>query len=300
MQVSVVVRALNEARYLGELLSSVAEQELDIPVEVVLIDSGSTDGTLDIAEAYGCRITHIEKHEFTFGRSLNRGYEFAQGDILVSISGHCVPASRTWLMSLIAPLREGVAHYSYGRQIGKDTTKYSEKKIFWKYFPETSRIPQKDFFCNNANSAILRSSWQRYRFDEEVTGLEDMELAKRLVSDGAGIAYVAEAPVFHIHDESWSQTKRRYEREAIALQKIMPEIHVSLLDMLRYLFASVMSDVSSAIMEKCFWRELAGIVKFRTAQYWGAYRGNHEHRMLSQRRKENYFYPNKSIGDIDL
>ncbi|HVY23383.1 MAG TPA: glycosyltransferase family 2 protein [Steroidobacteraceae bacterium] len=299
MLVSIVIRTLNEARYLGQLLEAVSAQVVDADVEVVIIDSGSVDATLKIAGQYGCRITHIHKHEFTFGRSLNRGCEFARGDILVFLSGHCIPEGSRWLAAMITPLLNGVAHYTYGRQIGRDTTKYSERKIFRKYFPDASRVPQKDFFCNNANSAILRDVWSRYRFDEEITGLEDMELAKRIVADGSAIAYVAEAAVFHIHDESWRQTKRRYEREAIALQKIMPEVHVSLLDMIRYTLASIIADSSSALRERCFWREFAGILKFRTAQYWGTYRGNHEHRKLSQRRKENYFYPNKSIGDID-
>ena len=300
MLVSVVIRTLNEEKHLAELLSSIDRQQLDdFQVEKVLIDSGSTDRTLEIAEAHGCRVFHIGKHDFTFGRSLNWGSKHADGEILVYISGHCVPESPSWLGRLIGPVRDGVAAYSYGRQVGRDTTKFSETKIFEKYYPETSRIPQTGFFCNNANSAIARSAWETYRFDEDVTGLEDMELAKRIVSDGGATAYVADAVVFHIHDESWAQTKRRYERESIALQKIMPEVHISIADMLRYFFVGVTSDFSDALEEKRAAREFIGILKFRSAQYWGTYRGNHEHRVLSRKRKENYYYPRKIFGDSD-
>lgn len=301
MLVSIVIRTLNEGRHLGHALAAIATQQIDVgvEVEVVIIDSGSSDDTLSIAHTHGCRITHISKNEFTFGRSLNRGCEFARGDILVFISGHCVPSSHTWLQELMAPLRNGFAHYAYGRQIGWDTTRYSERRIFKKYFPEASKVPQKDIFCNNANSAILRDTWQRYGFDEEITGLEDMELAKRLVADGGSLAYVAEASVFHIHNETWRQTRRRYEREAIALQKVLPEVHVSLLDMFRYLTAAVIGDFSVALAERVLIREMIGILKFRTAQFLGTYIGNHDHRKLSARRKENYFYPNKSIGDVE-
>jgi glycosyltransferase involved in cell wall biosynthesis len=300
-RVSIVLRTLNEDRYLDELLSAIGRQTLDqdMELEVVVIDSGSTDNTLSIARQHNCRITTIDKQEFTFGRSLNRGSGFAQGDVLVYISGHCIPDGPSWLANLLSPLIDGKADYVYGRQCGRDTTKYSEKRLFAKYFPEESKIPQADIFCNNANAAILRQVWQAYQFDEDVTGLEDMELGKRLLEDGCQIAYVADAVVFHIHDEPWVQTKRRYEREAIALQKIMPDVHVSFVDSVRYLVVSVFSDMSSALAEGCFWRESLGILKFRSAQYWGAYRGNHEHRQLSRKRKENYYYPNKTIREHD-
>ena len=300
MLVSVVIRTLNEERHLPELLSSIDRQQLnDMQLEKILIDSGSTDGTLKIADEHGCRVFHIGKHEFTFGRSLNWGSKHAEGEILVYVSGHCVPATPSWLAELVSPIRKGISSYSYGRQVGRDTTKFSETKLFEKYYPESSRIPQTGFFCNNANSAISKSAWEKYQFDEEVTGLEDMELAKRITNDGGEIAYVADAVVFHIHDESWAQTKRRYERESIALQKIMPEVHISIGDMLRYFFAAVTSDISDALSEKKALREFVGILKFRSAQYWGTYRGNHEHRVLSRKRKEDYYYPSKIFGESD-
>jgi rhamnosyltransferase len=298
MIVSVVIRTLDEQRHLGELLSAVCRQiRDDFEIEIVIIDSGSTDKTLIIAESFDCNITHITKSEFTFGRSLNMGSKFSKGEILVYVSGHCVPSSDTWLKQLIKPIREGIAGYSYGRQIGYETTKYSERRLFEKYFPDQSKIPQKDFFCNNANAAISRQIWTEHQFDEQVTGLEDMELAKRYCKLGGKVAYVSEAVIHHIHDEKWSQTRRRYEREAIALQLIMPEVHVGLADTIRYLLASIFGDFSSAIKEHCFFRECFGIVKFRLAQYLGTYRGNHEHRALSKRRKENYFYPTKTLQD---
>ena len=70
---------------------------------------------------------------------------------------------------------------------------------------------------------MSRPLWETFRFDEEILALEDMELAKRLTENGEKIAYVADAAVYHIHDETWAQTKRRYEREGIALRKILRE-----------------------------------------------------------------------------
>lgn len=295
MLVSVVIRTLNEATYLDELLQVIGTQIIDgFDVETVIIDSGSTDETLRIAESYGCHITNITKEQFTFGRSLNMGSDFARGDILVYISGHCIPSDSAWLMKLIKPIRNNTAGYTYGRQTGKYTTKYSEEKIFQKYFPIESKIPQSGFFCNNANSAIDRKIWSKYKFDEELTGLEDMDLAKRYYDQKGKVAYIAEACVYHIHNENWSQIRRRYEREAIALQRIMPEIQISFFDMLRYIWISIISDFKAAVVEGCFIKEFSGIMSFRSAQFIGSYRGNQDHRVLSKRRKENYFYSGKT------
>lgn len=297
MDVSIVLRTYNEERYLDELLSAVAAQDTaGLAVEVVLVDSGSTDSTLAIAERHGVRVVHIRKSEFTFGRSLNLGCEAARGRVLVFVSGHCVPVDEHWLARLVAPVLNGVAGYSYGRQVGRDTTKFSEEQVFAKYFPDESHVPQEGFFCNNANAALDRQVWWRLRFDEELTGLEDMELAKRLVDEGGEVAYVADSVVYHIHDETWRQVRNRYEREAIALQHILPELHVGALAAIRYFAAGVSGDLGVARragrLLEC-WRQ---IFAFRAMQFWGVFRGNLAHRRLSARQREEYFFPVRSRG----
>lgn len=291
LRASVVIRTLNEAQYLDELLTGIAAQQTNgLTHEVVLVDSGSTDGTLEIAERHGCRILHIKRKDFSFGRSLNMGCEAALGDFLVITSGHCVPTDVHWLQRLCQPLMDGVAQYSYGRQYAGSESKFSEARIFAKYFPAESKIPQDGFYCNNANSALLKSVWGKYGFDEELTGLEDMELAQRLVKDGGKLAYVAEAGVYHHHAETWAQVHRRFEREAIALQKIMPQVHVSLWDTLRYITSSIQKDRWHARAQGSK-VALSEIIRYRWNQYFGALKGNQTHKKMSRAEKERYFYP---------
>lgn len=290
MDASIVIRTLNEGRWLPEALASVRAQR-DVRFEVIIVDSGSTDDTLEIAARHDCRIVHIAKQDFTFGRSLNVGCQAAEGRALVFISGHCIPSHDLWLANLIAPLGQDGVIYSYGRQLGHAVTKFSEHQLFAKYFPAHSAVPQQGFFCNNANAALLRDVWAEHRFDESLTGLEDMELAKRLVGFGFKVGYVAEAPVIHIHEESWRRVRIRYEREAIALQAIMPEVHVTLGDFLRYVTSGVLLDWSEALTQRSFLKQAWPIVMFRAMQYWGTFRGANDHRRLSHARKEAYFYP---------
>jgi rhamnosyltransferase len=299
MNLSLVIRTLNEARYLPELLDAIRTQQVPgWDVETVVVDSGSTDGTLDIAQRHGCTVTHIRREEFSFGRSLNLGCEAARGEVLVMVSGHCVPTDAHWLRQLCDPIAQGLVDYSYGRQIGGAGSRFSECRIFEKYYPRQSRLPQQGFFCNNANAALRRAAWQAHRFDEDLTGLEDMELAKRLVAAGGRIGYVAEACVYHHHFESWPQVKRRFEREAIALQKIMPHFHVGLLDTLRYIGSSIVHDLRHARAESVAWVRLDEIVRYRIAQFLGSYLGNHEHRKLSHAEKDHYFYPAKPLDRL--
>lgn len=296
--VSIIIRTLNEQRYLEELLTEISKQSTNLyDIETVIVDSGSTDKTIETANKFGCRITYIKKDDFTFGRSLNYGCDYAKGDYLVFISGHCIPKNSSWIENLVAPLETGCS-YTYGRQLGRDTTKFSERQLFKKYFPNESRIPQEGFFCNNANAAIKKEIWKEYQFDEELTGCEDMFLAKKLVEKGLYLGYVSNAEVFHIHDETWDKVQVRYEREAIALQKILPEIHVSITDTIKYISVGILKDISAAFKQKVLLSEINSIVRFRLAQYIGAYKGNHIHRKLSQEMKNRYFYPR--VTDMEI
>jgi len=295
MRASIIIRTLNESEHLDDLLTLVSRQVTsDLEIETIVIDSGSTDGTVEIARAHGAILTTIAKSEFSFGRSLNRGCAIATGDVLVFISGHCVPVDTDWLQDLCQPVLSGQVAYVYGRQIGDDDSNYSERRIFAKYFPDTSALPQDGFFCNNANAALSRSIWKSHPFDEDLTGLEDMDLAKRLVGAGLKIGYMARATVFHHHKESWPHVRRRFEREAIALRSIMPEVHLSRWDLARFVVASTFGDWRAARRNGVTTTPLSDMLQYRWQQYLGSFKGNREHRALSHRAKERFFYPQVS------
>jgi GT2 family glycosyltransferase len=88
-------------------------------------------------------------------------------------------------------------------------------------------------------------SKQSHPFDKDLTGLADMDLAKRLVGVGPKIGYMARATVFHHHKESWPQVRRRFEREAIALRSIISELQFLRLDARRYLVARMLENQSA-------------------------------------------------------
>ena len=110
---SIVIRTLNEAKHLPSLLDSI-ERQNRLPDEVILVDSGSTDTTVSIAEKHGLKIVHIPPGDFTFGRALNWGCEAAKGDLLVLVSAHVYALDDNWLEQLVEPFADDRVGLSYG------------------------------------------------------------------------------------------------------------------------------------------------------------------------------------------
>ncbi len=291
-KISIIIRTLNEAKYLPELLNSLKQQVLpNFSTETIVVDSGSDDGTIDIANNNNCKLVHIKKSVFSFGKSLNIGCQNASGDIFVIISGHCIPVDKNWLKNLVTPILVNHANYVYGRQIGRDTTTFSENLVFKKYFPEKGKHQFPNYFCNNANSAIEKTIWSKYKFNEDITGLEDLELGKRLIENGGKIAYANEACVYHIHDENWAKIKTRYERETLAFLNFEPSMKLSFFEIIQGFLLSVSNDLFDGGMKIGKLKQILSIIQYRSAQYYGYWIGNRQKREVSAKTKNRFYYP---------
>jgi rhamnosyltransferase len=288
--VSVVIRAYNEARHIGRLLEGILQQTIT-NVEIILVDSGSTDGTLDVAARYPVRVVHISPGEFTFGRSLNRGLACSTGEFVVIASAHVFPVYPDWLERLLAPFADPQVGLTYGKQRGAPATRFSEQQIFAHWFPDISQPCQTHPFCNNANAAIRRDLWESRPYDETLTGLEDLAWARAIQEAGHTIVYVAEAEVIHVHDETPRGVYNRYRREAMALKQIYPKQRFSLLDFLRLYPGNVASDVWHAAHQGVLFPNLKSIFWFRLAQFWGAYQGFRHPGPVTEQLRQTFYYP---------
>ena len=246
---SIIIRAYNEEKNIGRLLDGIFKQSVQ-NIQVILVDSGSTDGTVKIAGQYPVEIVHINPEEFTFGRSLNFGISKAQADIVVLASAHVYPVYPDWLERLMEPFNDNLVALSYGKQRGLGTSQFSEQMIFSHWFPETSNFFQEHPFCNNANAAIRRDLWQQKPYNETLPGLEDLAWARWVQDQGYRIAYVAEAEIIHVHDESMVGIKNRYRREGMAFKMIYPQEHFGLIDMISAIFTNILNDFKAASKEK--------------------------------------------------
>jgi glycosyltransferase involved in cell wall biosynthesis len=286
---SVVVRAYNEEKHIGRLLSGVLAQTIR-NAEIILVDSGSTDATVAVASRYPVRVVTITPEEFTFGRSLNRGCAAAQGEFVVVASAHVYPVYPDWLEQLLRPFQDPNVALTFGKQRGNSTTRYSEHQVLAAWFPEESgRLDHP--FCNNANAAIRRDLWLRRPYHEDLPALEDVEWASWAIQQGHAIAYVAEAEVIHVHEEDPKAVFNRYRREAMALKQIRPQEHFHLGDLLRLFVASAMNDLGHAVRERAHLRNAWEILWFRWMQFWGTYRGFAHAGALTSQLKETFYYP---------
>lgn len=288
---SLVIRCYNEEQHIGRLLSGIMQQTLT-DREIIIVDSGSTDATVSIASRYPVKIVSIRPEDFSFGRALNLGCRAATGDIIVIASAHVYPLYKDWLENLLYPFQRPEVALVYGRQRGNEITKYSEHQVFAKWFPETPDPSQIHPFCNNANAAIRRQVWEKLPYDETLTGLEDLDWAKRAQRLGYQIAYQPEAEIVHVHEEPFSQIYNRYRREAIALKHILPQEHFHLWDFIRLFLANTISDYYHAWCDRLLWENLTEICQFRLMQFWGTYQGFRQHGKISSKLKQTFYYPN--------
>ncbi len=297
MSISVVIRALNEGQHLGRLLRGLQQQSV-VPDEIILVDSGSTDDTVAIAEQWGAKIVHIAKSDFSFGRSLNRGCEAATGDLLLIVSAHVYPVFDTYVEHLAEPFENERTAIAYGRQVGDHRTKFSESRVMLKWFPEESIWEQGNPFSNNANAMVRRSVWDEFRYDEELTGLEDLAFAKRAQEEGYSVSYVADAPVVHVHEETWQTVRNRYRREAIAYSRIMGPNRMSPFRAVSLGLANTVTDYVHAAREGKLFSNLAGIPSFRAAQFIGTYEGLSDRGSVSDELRRRFYYPNELTNRV--
>jgi glycosyltransferase involved in cell wall biosynthesis len=287
---SIVVRCHNEVGHLPRLFSELKRQTFR-DFEVIVVDSGSDDGTLEFLSGEDVVLRHIDKARFSFGRSLNVGCASARGKFLVFISAHCYPENEYWLENLLAGFTDQKIAAVYGRQRGIEESHFSERQIFKRWFPEESVPRQDDPFSNNANCAIRKELWEEFPYDEELTGLEDVAWAQSVMRHGWWVSYRADASVIHVHNETPSQVRNRYRREAITFQKVFPNEHFNSWDFVRLSLRNIWTDWVAATRQGSIMSNLWPIVRFRVSQFAGTYQGFHMRRPPSSDLKRRFYYP---------
>jgi rhamnosyltransferase len=295
---SLVIRTYYEEKHIGRLLSGILQQTFQ-DFEIILVDSGSTDATIAIASRYPVKVLSIKPEDFTYGRSLNVGCRAARGEFLVFASAHVYPVYPDWLEQLIAPFSDEQVALAYGKQRGDGRTRFSETQMFSKMFPPQSNFKQTHPFCNNANAAIRRALWQQQPYDESLSGLEDLAWASWAVEQGYCLAYVAEAEVIHVHEETAPQIYNRYRREAIALAHIRPHEHFNFVDLIRFFVGNTISDLRAALAQGRFMSQLWKIAQFRWMQFWGTYRGFRYAGPVTREMIRTFYYPNHQASRVN-
>lgn len=209
MLASVIILAKNGEKYLSSLLKALDQQILEGGYEVIVIDSGSVDGTLRVvAEFPGVRLYRIPPEDFGHGRTRNYGATLARGEFLVYIPQDATPIGRHWLESLLRPFRNPNVAGVYARQIPRPEANAMESFFLGETYRaehETKSLDQGErptlarCFFSTVSGAVRASVWAQHRFREDIIMSEDQAWAAEVMSAGHAIAYEADACVLHSH-----------------------------------------------------------------------------------------------------
>jgi len=212
-RISVIVRAKDKVSTIGETLAALRRQS--VPAEVIVVDSGSTDGTVQVAERWADRVLRISADSFSYGGALNIGAEAARARVHAALSAHCVPESDTWLEdSLLRYERSDVAatNAALVSPLGvpiEDTYLQTLEDV----------VVDPTWGFSNHASTWRAAVWADLPFREDLGACEDKEWSWRVLAAGWTIAYAPElaAPMAHRRSAGLSALYQRITREAQAM-----------------------------------------------------------------------------------
>jgi rhamnosyltransferase len=225
--ISVLIPVRNGGDQLGRCLDAIARQRIDEDVEVLVIDSGSTDDTVAVAQARGARVHSIAVEDFHHGVTRNLGASLAKGDVVVWTTHDAYPEDDEWLERLTRPLRvrePGLAGV-YGRQLAHHHATPPERYFLdFLYGPDArlqraaspDQLTMETTLFSNANSAMPRDLLLDHPFAEDVLIAEDQDWSRRMLLAGMAIRYEPRAAVRHSHAYTLFTGFRRFFESGVA------------------------------------------------------------------------------------
>ena len=217
--ITILIPTYNGARFLERLLPRLVEQERRATA-IVVVDSNSTDRTVEIAAEFGCQVHVIPKSEFNHAATRNHLASLTQDEIIVFLSQDVLPLNNRWLANLVRPIEEREAVASYSRQVAGTDAYPTETYLRQFNYPLESHVRGlsavddlglRAFFFSNAASAFRREAfWSVNGFKVGTIQNEDMIMCARLLRAGHQVAYCADAEVEHTHNYGLRQQFKRY------------------------------------------------------------------------------------------
>ena len=230
--VSVIILTKNAGSKFEKIMSTIYNQRFDGNFDIVVVDSGSTDNTLEIAEKYNARIFKIKPDEFHHSRTRNFGAEKSKGKILVYLTQDALPLNNHWLSNLLTPLNDREVAVVYGRQVAYPNAKPMDAFFYSYFYPNCRKVLTKEdtndlrrfylenIFISDVCSAIRRNVWEKIRFRDEVFMSEDKDFALRVLRAGYKIVYEPKAAVYHSHNYTLVSLFKRRFKDGVAYSHI--------------------------------------------------------------------------------
>lgn len=230
--VSAVICIRNASGNLQRCLAGLELQDLrpSVNLEIIIVDNGSTDESVDVARRYGAIIVPIEPEEFTRGGALNAGFAKATGKIVLLLSSDAYASDGNWVGEMLKPFDNPEVAAVYGRQVPYRDAPVDERIRLKRSFPDASvefnqnsgnvQPDGRGMIASNACAAIRRDVWLQIPYDENITTAEEGPWSYEVMQQGYSIVYQASAKVYHSHKDgplklAWRQWKLRVKDQIL-------------------------------------------------------------------------------------
>lgn len=283
-QATILLLTKNAGPELELLFERCRGQRVDVPWEMIVVDSGSTDGTVERVKTWGVRLVEIPPGEFGHGRTRNYAARLADAAYVVYLTQDAIPADETWLAELLRPFADPQVAGVYGRQIPKENahpferfflaTTYHERREVRRSSPGGSgRWRVRDGFFSNVSSAIRREVLLRVPFDETLVMSEDQQWARDAIAAGNCVVYQPTSVVRHSHGYTVAAAMHRSFDSGASLRDITED---SLIDVAGGGLGYVTREAWYLVKSR-YWRWLPLLPIYEGARFLGFFFGRHAH-----------------------
>lgn len=212
--VSVVIPTYNGGKTFGTVLKTLRNQKGLSDLEIIVVDSGSSDETLDFCKEYNTKLIQIENKDFSHSYARNLGASHATNDILLFMTQDALPSSQTWVRKLIDPLlNEKIAATSSIEECPDSADMFYKccSKLFCNYLRSANSICslisvsdgtslRQNSSLNDTNCAIKRSVFMNFKYQLDFA--EDLNLGINLIKKGYFLKYIKNNPIIHGHNRN--------------------------------------------------------------------------------------------------
>jgi glycosyltransferase involved in cell wall biosynthesis len=214
--ISVLIRTKNDMQYLEQLFSDIHAQEFTGNVEIIVVDTSSTDGTAEFARSHGAKVISLTQAEFTYPKALNAGFEAARHPYVVTLVGHSNLTNRYMFKALTLHAQEEKFGGIYCLPLVNWNASFMDRFILT-LWPEATwkrvrHLERTRGGMLGANSAIVsRAVWQKLGgYDERYAGGgEDTALGRTMIECGFTVVMEPLCAVYHSHGLSfWNTIKQ--------------------------------------------------------------------------------------------
>jgi glycosyltransferase involved in cell wall biosynthesis len=269
-KVTVIVRTFNVDWVIDQTLSALMKQK-DVDIELMIVDSGSTDVTLDIVAFYPHRFIEIQPGTYFPGKVLNRAISEAKTELIVFINSDVVLLDAYAVSKLITPLSEADVVASYGRQIVRPEADLWVRHDYERAFSTTGDQPEWMHYSLPI-AAMKKSIWQKQKFYTDAWGSEDTHWGVNIKKKGYKIAYVKDAIAMHSHNYTLKQLASRRCIEGEADFYIYPGKRVSLISIFLSFGASYIRESWYYLCNKEV-KKIPFLLLNRIVYSWSFYKG---------------------------